>query len=126
MITTRTIRLTAILACSVLPALAWGDTATLVGDAYTIAANASNFGASPVVAVGGRGAKGLLLFDLSLLPNGATVSSARLILYVNTVQLGGPMDVYSANVAWTESTVSGIGGPGPSTLIQTGIGVNTA
>ncbi len=126
MTTTRTIRLAAILSYSVLIAMARGETAPLAGDAWVISGNASNAGASPVVAVGGNGAKGLLLFDLSHLPGGATISSARLVLYVNTVQIGGPMDIYSANAAWTESTVSGIGGPGPGTLIQTGVAVNTA
>jgi hypothetical protein len=133
MTTTRTIRMisaaVAMLAIGVVPSLAWADTAPLLGDSYTILGNATNFGSLPLVSVGANGAKGLLQFDLSKLPagvTGASVSSARLVLFVHAVQLGGPMDVYSANAAWSENSVTGVGGPAPGTLIQTGIQVTTA
>jgi hypothetical protein len=127
MTTLRTIRVIVILAMNLLPACAWADTAPLVGDTFTIAGSVANFGSLGSAAVGGSGgAVGLLVFDLSGIPGGSNVSSAHLFLYVDTVQAAGSMDVYSADSSWAESTVSGVGGPGASTLIQTGIAVITA
>jgi hypothetical protein len=108
-------------------ARAWADTAPLVGDASIIPGNAANFGAAPLVAVGGNtSSQGLLLFDLSKLPAGTTgsrVSRATLRLYVNTVVSSGGFDLAPANASWSEGSVSGTSGVGAGTVIQSGITV---
>ena len=126
MISLRTTGAFAILAVSLLAVSARADTAPLIGDTFTISGNSSSFGSLRSVAIGGNGAQGLLVFDLSGIPSGANVVSARLVLYANSVQSAGSIVVYSANASWSESTVNGVGGPGPGTLIQAGVPVSVA
>ena len=102
---------------ALLPAAASAAEAALTGDAFFASGNAGHFGASPTVNVGGPSVfQGLFQFDLSTLPAGTTaaqVSIASLRLYVNRIGSPGSVDIFAANGAWTESTVTGSGGPVP-------------
>jgi hypothetical protein len=102
-----------------LPVLAWADTARLAGDAYVNPGDPLNYGGAPGINVGGAAAaKGLVQFDLTSLPAG-TVSWARLVVYVDTVNTPGTVDLGAASASWAESTVNGTGGPGVGTPIGT-------
>src|SRR5947209_5284668 len=84
----------------------FSQTAPLVGDASFATGNATNFGSTPTLNVGGAlGFQGLLQFDFSKLPAGTTasqVSSATLRLYVNKIGTAGTVDIFAANGAWNE------------------------
>ena len=103
--------------------------APLTDDAYVDSnASAANFGALPFVRVGPT-TQGLLLFDLTKLPPGTTASQvnvATLRLFVDKVNVAGTFDLYSANGAWTESTVTSGSGIAGSSAIQTGVTVGIA
>ncbi len=83
--------------------------ATLVADAHVNAALPTvNSGGISNVNVGG-GFTGFLQFDLSLLPPGTTaaqVSRAVLVIYVNRLDLPGPMSVQPVTSAWTETAIT--------------------
>ncbi|HYL75437.1 MAG TPA: DNRLRE domain-containing protein [Bryobacteraceae bacterium] len=104
---------------ALLPVAAWANDAALTDDAFFAIGNTGHFGASPVVNVGGPSAfQGLFQFSLSTLPAGTTaaqVSDAQLRLFVRTAGTPGAVDFFLANGAWTESTVTGSGGPAPPT-----------
>src|SRR5277367_4040647 len=90
------IRVAAICAGIVFPAMAWADSARLAGDAFTNAGDVNNYGALPTVNVGGAlGAQGLVLFDLSPLA-GTNVAWARLKIYVGNVGTAGTIDLGAA------------------------------
>jgi collagen triple helix repeat protein len=114
------------------PALMLANTAPLTGDTYINPGSAGNFGALPGINLGGAaGAEGLLLFDLTKLPAGATgnqVVSATLRVFVNKVTFSGAIDLFAANAPWTEATVNGVTAPvpGPGAIIQSGIPVSSA
>jgi Collagen triple helix repeat (20 copies) len=109
-----------------LPAAVWADTAPLIGDTFINTGDPSNYGNLGTIAVGGAsGSQGLIQFDLSAL-TGASVTSATLRLFVDQVNTGGSMNLSTASAAWLEASVSGVGGPGAGTVIQSGIPVTTA
>ena len=93
-----------------LPAAAWAETAPLAGDTYIIDGNGSNFGNLPTLNVATSGSHGLLLFDLSGIQGNTPIAFARLRIYVNTLTAAGPTSVSTANIPWTESTVTGNSG----------------
>ena len=105
------------------PVLARGETAPLAGDAYIVTGDAANHGGLTTISVGGgSAAQGLLLFDLSHLSGtAATVARARLFFYVSKVTFPGPVNVAAANAPWSESTVSGVGGPAPGAPVALGV-----
>jgi len=106
-----------------LPILAWADTAPLTGDTHITVGNGSNFGSLPAVNVAGA-TQGLLMFDVTGIPVGSTVTFARLRFYVNTVTTSGAFDLSAANNPWSEATVTGTTGVGPGSLIQSGVAVS--
>lgn len=113
------IRVAAICAGIVFPAMAWADSAQLAADAFVNPGDPNNYGALPTVNVGGSlGAKGLVFFDLSTL-TGTNVAWARLKIYVGTVATPGAIDLGAASALWTESTVSGVSGVGVGSPIST-------
>src|ERR1051326_4541259 len=115
---------------SALPWAAVAQTSPLVGDAMIIPGNATNAGSLATVNVGGiTGTQALLQFDLSTLPPGTLSSNvllATLRLYVNKVASPGAINVYTATSAWTESSVNGLNGPGPGSLVAGPISISTA
>jgi hypothetical protein len=122
---------TALLGIGMLAALqmaAWADEVPLVGDAFFTPGNATNFGATPSVNIGGAsGDQGLVQFDLTKLPPGTTASSVSGATLRLFVRIGSPgsIDIYSAGTPWTEATVNGNPGfPTPVHLVAGGIGVS--
>ncbi|HXN49128.1 MAG TPA: DNRLRE domain-containing protein [Bryobacteraceae bacterium] len=109
-----------------LPVLARGETAPLAGDTYIVTGDAANHGGLTTISVGGgSAAQGLLLFDLSHLSGtAATVTRARLWFYVSKVGFPGAVDIAAANASWSESTVSGVGGPAPGAPVALGVPTN--
>jgi hypothetical protein len=105
----------------------WGQSSSLLGDAFILPGNANNYGGTVTVNVGGvSGFQGLFQFDLSTLPAGTTaasVSSASLRLFVNRVSAAGGVNVYAATSSWSESTVNGISAPLPGALVAGPISV---
>jgi Collagen triple helix repeat (20 copies) len=110
-----------------LPAMVWGETAPLVGDAFINSGSALNFGTLTTINIGGAtGSQGLLLFDLSQLSGpGNRVAWARLRLYVDRVTAAGAVDIAAADASWSEATVSGVGGPAPGTPVQSGVAISS-
>lgn len=108
----------------------WGQTVPLTGDAWFVPGNAGHYGSTVTVNVSGsNGAQGLVQFDLTKLPmgtTGANVSYASLRLFINKVGVPGSINIYAANSAWTEATITGTNHPGPGTLIASGVPVTTA
>jgi Collagen triple helix repeat (20 copies) len=126
------IRITAASLAFFLPALLLGDGAPLAGDAYINPGDSTPYGGLPVINVGGAtNSEGLLQFDLSNLApgtTGASVSSARLRIFVDKVITPGAIDIFAASAAWSEGTVNGVTAPvpAPGTPVQTGIAVSAS
>jgi hypothetical protein len=102
--------------------MAWADTVPAAADAFINPATGLNFGALPTLNIGGgAGSQGLLRFDLTQLSNSsaASVAWARLRFYVSTVTAAGSVDIALANAAWSEATVTGVGGPAAGALVAT-------
>ena len=75
-------------------------------DTFVARANpAANYGSAPFLAVQG-GATTYVQFDLSSLPERASIAKATLRLYVNSVLAPGSFDVYQVNEAWSEETLT--------------------
>ena len=75
-------------------------------DTYVTRANpATNYGSGPILAVQ-DGTTTYLQFDLSALPEGASIRKATLRLYVNSVLAAGSFDVYQVNDNWSENTLN--------------------
>jgi hypothetical protein len=114
-----------------LPAMLLAGFAPLSGDAYINPGDPNNYGAQPVIDVGGaNNSEGLLQFDLTKLPPGATsadVSSAKLRIFVDNISAFGSITVSLANAPWSESTVNGVTNPvpGPGATIRSGIPITT-
>jgi hypothetical protein len=114
---------------AIVPA-AFADTLPPLGDAFFAPGNNSNFGASPLINVGGATPyQGLVQFDLSALPAGTTASSiarANLVLYVNKVGSAGAIDVSVASGPWMESTVTGVNPPLTGAVVATAVPVTAS
>lgn len=109
-----------------LSALGLAQTAPLAGDAFIHPGDASNYGGLPTINIGGASnSQGLLIFDLSQF-TGSQVAWARLRLFVNQVNTAGSVDLYTANAAWAEGTVTGTSGIGAATPLAIGIPITTA
>jgi len=110
-----------------LPALGWGGTAPLAGDAFINTGDAANYGGLTTINIGGAPAsKGLLLFDLSHLSGGASnVAWARLRFYVSTATVGGAVDIAAASASWAEASVSGVGGPSAGAAVASGVAIGS-
>ena len=101
---------------ALLEAGAYAQTAPLTGDTQIAPGSAQNYGAAPLVSVGGpSGFEGLFQFDLADLPPGTapgTIANATLQLFVSSVGTAGGINVYAANAEWSEDKVNGLNGPG--------------
>lgn len=118
----------AVIGCALfLPVILSAETAPLVGDAHINPGSGLNFGALPTINVGGAaGSQGLLQFDLSHLSGtGPSLAWARLRVYVNSVTVAGALDLSAANIAWTESSVSGASGIAAGAPVQAGIPITS-
>jgi hypothetical protein len=106
------------------------QTLPTLGDTFFAPGNASNFGTSPTINVGGAGAyQGLIQFDTSTLPSGITganVDKASLTLFVNKVGSAGAIDINAANGPWTESAVNGTDAPSIGMTVASPVPVTTA
>jgi collagen triple helix repeat protein len=111
-------------------AAALAQTTPLVGDTSIVPGNGTNFGSIVNVNVGGvAGTQGLVQFDLTTLPAGTlpgNVASASLRLFVGKIGSAGSINVYTATSAWSESTVTGLSGVGPGSLIAGPISISVA
>ena len=88
-----------------LPVLSAVD-APVVGDAYVASASpGTNFGSATSLIIA-PGNAGLVQFDLSAVPAGATVAKAYLRVFVNKITTGGGLDVAVVTSSWSESTVT--------------------
>jgi hypothetical protein len=68
-------------------------------------APAKNFGSQPLLAVQ-SGTSSYIRFNLSGLPAGATVTTATVRLFVDTVSQAGSFDVYEIDQPWSENSLS--------------------
>ncbi len=102
----RSIALAAFALAGTLASAVSAQTLPTLGDTFFAQGNASNFGTSPTINVGGVGAyRGLIQFDLSSLPSpitGASIAKASLALFVNKVGSAGAININAANGAWSE------------------------
>ena len=125
------IRIAAIGLALFLPGMLLAGFAPLAGDAYINPGDPNNYGAQPLIDIGGaNNSEGLLQFDLTKLPPGATsadVSSAKLRIFVDNISAFGSITVSLANAPWSENTVNGVTNPvpGPGATIQSGIPITT-
>ena len=71
-----------------------------------------NYGAYPLLVVQ-PGASSYVRFNLSAVPQNATVTKATLRLYVDEVAVPGSFDVYEVDSAWTESALNSTNAPAP-------------
>src|ERR1022692_373899 len=119
--------LAAMVAVILLPWAASAQSMALVQDTYVTPGNATNYGTSISINVGGPPAsQGLIQFDLSSLPPGTTssqVAKATLVLFVNNILTNGTMNVNEADGPWTENGVNGLNQPAVGNAVATGISV---
>jgi hypothetical protein len=108
------------------------DTAHLAADSYVNQnVPAQNNGASTTLFVRNVGAGGVrgsvLRFDLGTIPPGATVTRARLRLWISLLEDTGSIDLRAIQTAWAESTVTASNAPtlGP-VLVTAAIGTANA
>ena len=107
---------------------AFAADAILVGDTYVnVAQPGLNYGSLPNLQIGG-GANTLLQFDFSGLTGIGvdTLSTARLILYVNRVGVAGSIDAFAQTTSWSESTVTWSSAPTLLSPSLTGNNIATA
>lgn len=122
-----TAKLSAILA--LLPIGAFAQSWLPAQDAYVVPGSATNFGSAPNITIGSSSSAGLVQFDLSTLPPGTLASQiqkASLAVYVNHVSTPGSMNIFMANGAWTEFTVSGVNAPAPGSTLASSIPVTVS
>jgi hypothetical protein len=101
-----------VLATLATPAVSRADIAYPSADTQiSSAAPSTNYGNLPQIAVGG-GSSGLVQFDLSFIPPGYTVTSARLTLFLNKVNTAGTLRIANAAGAWTEAGANYSNAPG--------------
>ncbi len=122
------IQLAAIGCALLLPGMLSAETAPLVADAHINPGSGLNFGVAPALNLGGAGgSQALLRFDLGNVSGaGSALASATLRVYVNSVSVAGTVDLSAANIAWTESSVSGTSGIAAGASIQAGIPVTSS
>jgi Phage Tail Collar Domain/Collagen triple helix repeat (20 copies) len=94
---------------------AFALTLNVTGDSYTDTQSPLQpLGAAPVIQIGnlnGRNQTGYVRFDLTPLPNGATISQALLRFYVNNAAMdvaaaAGTVTIFEVNGAWTEGKLT--------------------
>jgi hypothetical protein len=115
---------------SFLQSVIWADQVQLVGDAYFNPGGAGFSGALATINIGGpANSQGLLQFSFAALPAGTTaaqVSNASLRLFVSTIRQAGAVDIYAANGAWNEATVTGTGYPTPGNPVAMDVPISVA
>ncbi len=112
------------------PTAAWAAEAGLVADTYVSSATPSlNFGNAPSLSVGG-GNTALLQFDLSAIPNSASLKasalSATLHVFVNRVGTAGTLTTSLLAGTWTEAGVTYSNAPPEDSTADTHTQVNSA
>jgi hypothetical protein len=104
------------------PVVAWGQQATLVGDAHVSSAQPGlNSGGLSNLNVGG-GYTALVQFDLGTLPAGTTpaqIAKATLRVYCNRADVPGGVQAEPVGGAWTESSVTYATLPALGATVQT-------
>jgi Collagen triple helix repeat (20 copies) len=94
---------------------AFALTLNVTGDTYTDTQSPLQpLGAAPVIQIGnlnGRNQTGYVRFDLTPLPNGATISQSLLRFYVNNAAMdvaaaAGTVTIFEVNGAWTEGKLT--------------------
>jgi hypothetical protein len=113
-----------------IPLAAFAQTVPLTQDSYVVPGNATNFGTTTTINVGGpTGAEGLMQFDLSALPagvTGANIAKATLTLFVSRVVAAGTVNISVANGLWTETGVNGTNSPVPGAAAASGVPVSSS
>jgi hypothetical protein len=100
---------------------------TPLGDAYTNGADpTTNYGAATLLDVDGATEIAYIRFPLSSIPSGATVSSATLKLYVNSVTTAGSFNVDYVSGSWTESKITYDVAPALGNAIVSSVPLTTA
>ena len=96
-----------------------GQTLPVVADAYVNTGFPSgNYGNASRLAVGGANTA-YLQFDLSSMPAATNVTSVSLILYVNSIQTGGSIQVAEASGPWSESAIAAGNAPAAGSIVGT-------
>lgn len=93
-------------------------------DSAYVPGNVTNLGSSTTITVGQAGAVGLVQFDLTQLPGGATaanIQKATLTLFLDHVNVAGTVNVDTANGAWTELMVNGTNNPTAGAAVATSL-----
>jgi hypothetical protein len=112
------------------PAALYGQALLPSQDAYFVPGNATSFGTAVTITVGtALNAQGVVQFDLTQLPAGllaSQVKQASLTLFLDHVSAAGTVNIYAANGAWTESTITGLNAPAPAAIVASNVAVNTA
>jgi collagen triple helix repeat protein len=115
---------------SFLQSVIWADGVQLVGDSYFNPGGSGVAGALSTINIGGAAnSQGLLQFSFAALPAGTTaaqVSNASLRLFVSTIRQAGAVDIYAANGAWNEATVTGTGYPTPGNPVAMDVPISVA
>jgi TGF-beta propeptide len=118
----------AVLLLSALPLLTSAHAQiTPLGDAFTNTADpTTNYGANVLLDVDGASEISYIQFNLSSIPNGASVSQATLKLYVNAVTKAGSFNVDYVNGTWSEGTIDASNAPAPGSTIVSSVPITTA
>lgn len=98
--------------------LRFGETPTATNTGVTfdtflvseVPQDGNNFGASGTIGCEGIEKRGLLRFDLTAIPPGATIVSARLHLAMTAESAGGTVTLATLGEAWTEGDLVGASG----------------
>jgi hypothetical protein len=109
----------------------FAQSAPLVQDSFVVPGNASNYGSTTTLNVGGPSAsQALVQFDLTQLPAGTTASGiakATLVLFVNKLSAAGTVNFSVANGIWTESSANGASGtPVAAAAVASGVTINNS
>jgi len=113
---------------------AYGVTATLMGDSYTVSTLLTgNKGKAAILQVSGppdtaTTDTAYLQFDLSTLPAAVTaadISKATLTVFLNAVTASGSFDVQDVASPWTESTITAAIAPSLGAIEQSAVPVAT-
>jgi hypothetical protein len=121
------VRLTSVLALTLLACSAAYAQITPLGDSYTnTAASTINYGAKTLLDVDGATQITYIQFNLASIPTTASISRATLKLYVNTVPTAGSFNVDYVNGAWVESTIDASNAPPLGATIASNLAITTA
>jgi len=96
-------------------------------DSYiNTAAQTANYGSKVLLDVDGATQTTYIQFNLSSIPDTASISQATLKLYVNAVTTAGSFNVDYVNSSWAESTIDAANAPPLGGTIASNVSVTTA